>query len=200
MLLLVPFLAADGVVSARGQFMSAFWASQRDSKVDHIAGHRRQWAGIGIVWVGMLAVVTSGMSAFGTLLGRTGEGVLASVAMGLFITGVVSMLAATFVRFGSGGVAAQVRRDSGATPGWLEPMWVAADWAEVTYIALSALAYIVFGIGMLRAGFPSAWVAWASVAIGTASVMGMVLAPSRFGFPQLPLVVPVVLGFALLTS
>ena len=32
MLLLVPFLAADGVVSARGQFMSAFWASPRDSK------------------------------------------------------------------------------------------------------------------------------------------------------------------------
>lgn len=197
LLCLVPLLAADGVVSARGKFMSEFWASERDSKLDHIAGHRRQWAVMGIVWVAMLAVATSGISAFGVLLGREGEGVLASIAVGLFVSGVVSMLAAVFVRFGSGGVAAQVRRDAGATPGWLEPMWVSANWAEVTYIVLSGLAYIVSGMGMLRSGFPATWVAWASLAIGAVSVIGMIVAPARVGFPQLPLIVPVALGIAL---
>ena len=200
LLLLVPLLAADGVVSARGQFMGAFWASERDSKVAHVAGHRRQWATMGIVWVAMLAVTTTGISAFGVLLSRSGEGILVSIALGLFVLGVASMLAAAFVLFGSVGVAAQARRSAGTTPGWLEPMWAAVTWAEATYIVLSSLAYVVFGIGMFRAGFPATWVAWASVAIGTVSVVGMIAMPARFGFPQLPLLVPIVLGFALMTS
>ena len=200
LLLLVPLLAADGLISARGQFMGAFWASERDSKLDHIAGHRRHWAAMGIVWVAMLAVATAGMSAFGVLLSRGGERVLASIAVGIFILGVVSMLATVFVLFGSVGVASQVRRDAGATPGWLEPMWVAANWAEVSYTILTGLAYVVFGIGMVISGFPAMWVAWASVAIGAVSVVGMVVVPARVGFPQLPLLVPVVLGFALITS
>jgi len=200
LLLLVPLLAADAVVSARGRFMGIFWASERDSKVEHIAGHRRQWAGMGVVWVAMLAVATAGISAFGVLLSRSGEGILASIALGLFIPGVVSMLAAVFVLFGSVGVAAQARRDAGTTPGWLEPMWAAANWAEVSYIVLSSLAYVVFGIAMVRAVFPATWAAWASVAIGAVSVIGMVVVPARVGFPQLPLLVPIVLGVALITS
>lgn len=178
--------------------MGAFWASERDSKVEHIDEHRRQWAGMGIVWVAMLAVATAGISAFGLLLSRSGEEILASIALGLFIPGVVSMLASVFALFGSGGVAARARRVTGTTPDWLEPMWAAANWAEVSYIVLSGVSYTVFGIGMLRAGFPMMWAAWASVAIGAVSVIGMALVPARVGFPQLPLLVPIVLGFALL--
>lgn len=200
LLLLVPLLAADGVVSARGRFMGEFWASERDSKIEHIGGHRRQWAGMGIVWVAMLTVATAGIGAFGMLLGRRGEGILVSIALGLFIPGVFSMLAAVFVLFGAGGVGAQARRDAGVTPGWLEPMWIAANWAEVSYIVSSSLAYIVLGIGMVRAGFPATWIALASVAIGAVSVVGMIVVPARVGFPQLPLLVPVLLGFALMTS
>ena len=200
LLSLVPLLAADGVVSARGEFMGAFWASERDSKLEHIAGHRRQWAAMGTVWVVMLAVATAGIGAFGMLLGRSGEGILVAVALGLFFLGVVSMLAAASTLFGSVGVAAQARRDAGTTPAWLEPMWTAANWSEAVYIVLTGLAYVVFGIGMFRAGFPAAWAAWASVAIGVVSVVGMIATPARFGFPQLPLVVPIVLGFALITG
>ena len=200
LLLLVPLLAADGVVSARGRFMGVFWASDRDTKVEHITGHRREWASMGIVWVATLAVATAGVSAFGLLLSESGEGVLAAMALGLFIPAAVSMLAAVFVLFGSVGVAAQARRDSGTTPGWLEPMWAAVNWGEVSYIVLSSLAYVVLGIAMLRAAMPATWAAWASVSIGTVSLIGMVLVPARFTFPQLPLVVPIVLGIALITS
>lgn len=200
LLLLVPLLAADGVISARGRFMGAFWASERDSKLEHIAGHRRQWAAMGAAWVAMLAVAAAGIGAFGVLLARSGEAILASAALGLFFLGVVSMLAAASTLFASVGVAAQARRHAGTTPGWLEPMWTAANWSEAVYIVLTGLAYVVFGIGMFRAGFPASWAAWASVAIGVVSVVGMIAMPARFGFPQLPLVVPVLLGFALITS
>ena len=200
LLLLVPLLVADGVVSARGQFMGAFWASGRDSKLEHIAGHRRHWATMGTVWIAMLAVATAGIGAFGVLLGRGGEGILAAVGLGLFFLGVVSMLAAASTLFGSVGVAAQARRDAEQTPAWLEPMWTAANWSEAVYIVVTGLAYVVFGIGMLRAGLPAAWAVWASVAIGAVSVVGMIASPARFGFPQLPLVVPIVLGFALITG
>ena len=97
LLLLVPLLAADGVVSARGRFMGVFWASERDTKVEHIAGHRRQWASMGVVWVSMLGVAAAGISAFGLLLGESGEGILATIALGLFIPAAVSMLATVFV-------------------------------------------------------------------------------------------------------
>lgn len=200
LLLLVPLLAADGVVSARGRFMGAFWASERDSKLEHIAGHRRHWAAMGTVWLAMLAVATAGIGAFGVLLGGSGEGILAAVGLGLFFLGVVGMLAAASTLFGSVAVAARTRRDAGTTPAWLEPMWTAANWSEAVYIVLTGLAYVVFGIGMFRAGFSAAWAAWASVAIGVVSVVGMLASPARFGFPQLPLVVPIVLGLALITG
>lgn len=79
-------------------------------------------------------------------------------------------------------------------------MWAAANWAEVTYIVLTGFSYIAFGIGMFEADLPATWVAWTSVAVGGISVVGMAAAPERLGFPQLPLLVPMVLGFALIVS
>ena len=200
LLLLLPLLVADGVISAWGRFMGAFWASERDWKARTHRGSPTSMGGDG---GGVDSDAGGGhrrMSAFGVLLSHDGEWLLASIALGVFVLGVVSMLTTAYVLFGSVGVAAQVRGDSKATPGWLEPMWVAANWAEVSYIVLTGLAYVVLGIGMVRSGFPATWAAWASLAIGGASVIGMVLAPARFTFPQLPLLVPVVLGVALITT
>lgn len=90
----------------------------------------------------------------------------AAIGVGLSFLGVVSMLAAASTFFGSVGVAAQARRDAGTTPAWLEPMWSAANWSEAVYIVVTGVAYVVFGIGMFRAGLPAAWTAWASVAVG----------------------------------
>jgi multidrug transporter EmrE-like cation transporter len=79
-------------------------------------------------------------------------------------------------------------------------MWTAAGWAETTYIILASLAYVVWGLGMVSSGFPSAWAGWASIAIGGLSVVGVMIAPERLGFPQLPVLVPIVVGVALVIA
>jgi hypothetical protein len=105
----------------------------------------------------LLATATAGLSAFSVLLGQAGEGPLAAVALGSFLLGAFGFVAAIFLQFGPAVLAARVRRATGTTPGWLEPMWTAAGWAETTYIILASLAYVVWGLGMVSSGFPSAW-------------------------------------------
>lgn len=200
LLLLVPLLVVDGVIEARGRYNSAFWASDVDRKLVHISKFPRHWVWIGIGMILLLAAATAGLSAFSVLLGEAGEGPLAAVAIGSFLLGAFGFVAAIFIQFGPVEVAARVRRETGTTPGWLEPMWSAAGWAEITYIILASIAYVVWGLGMVSSGFPSAWAGWASIAIGGSSVVGVTIAPTRLGFPQLPLLVPIVVGVALVIS
>ena len=184
LLLLVPLLVADGEIEARGRFTGAFWASERGRKLEHIAEYPRHWVWIGTGLILMLVAGTAGLSAFSVLLGQAGEGIPAAVALGSFLLGAFGFVAGIFLQFGPSEMAARVRRDTGATPGWLEPMWTAASWAETTYIILASLAYVVWGVGMVKSGFPSAWAGWASMAIGGLSVIGVMIAPSRLGFPS----------------
>ncbi len=200
LLLLVPLLVADGLMEARGRYNSAFWASDLDRKLVHILEFPRHWVWVGSGMIVLLATATAGLSAFSVLLGQAGEGILAAVALGSFLLGVFGFVAAIFLQFGPVKVAARIRRDTGTTPGWLEPMWMAASWAETTYIILASLAYVVWGLGMVKSGFPSAWAGWASIAIGGLSAVGVMIAPARLGFPQLPLLVPIVVGVALVIS
>jgi hypothetical protein len=197
LLFLVALVVADGVISARGRYNGDFWAAERDRKIEHIAEHPREWRWMGIAWVLMLGVMTTGLSAFSVLLGQAGEPTLAAVGLGSFILGAVSFLVATFIQVGPSGVAARVRSETVATPGWLESMWIAASWAEMSYIMLTSVAYVPWGVGIVKSDFPATWAGWASMAIGGLSVLGLVIAPSRIGFPQLPLLVPIVLGIAL---
>ncbi|HUF15114.1 MAG TPA: hypothetical protein VMQ46_04445 [Acidimicrobiia bacterium] len=200
LLLLVPLLVADGVIEARGGFTGAFWASERGAKLEHIAEYPRHWAWIGTGLILMIVAATAGLSAFSVLLGQAGEGIPAAVALGSFLLGAFGFVAGIFLQFGPSEIAARVRRDTGTTPGWLDPMWTAASWAETTYIILASLAYVAWGVGMVKSGLPSAWAGWASMAIGGLSVIGVMIAPSRLGFPQLPLLVPIVLGVALVIA
>jgi hypothetical protein len=197
LLLLVPLVVADGVIEVRGRFSSVFWASERDRKLEHIAEYPRHWIWIGIGLILMLAVATAGLSGFSVLLGEAGEGTLAGVALGSFLLGTFGFVVGICLQFGPSRVAARVRRETGATPGWLEPMWTAANWAEVTYIVLASLAYLAWGLAMVNTGFPATWAGWASIAIGGLSLIGVMIAPSRMVFPQLPLLVPMVVGVAL---
>lgn len=197
LLLLVPILVAAGVIEMRGRYNSAFWTSDLDRKLDHIPGYARHWVWVGIGMILLLATATAGLSAFSVLLGQAGEGTLAAVALGSFLLGAFGFVAAIFLQFGPVGLAARVRRDTGTTPGWLEPMWTAAGWAETTYIILASLAYVVWGLGMVKSGFPAPWAGWASIVAGGLSVIGVIAFPSRLGFPQLPMLVPTVLGVAL---
>jgi len=200
LLLLVPLLVADGLIEVRGRYNSAFWASDLDRKLEHIPEYSRHWKWIGFGLILMLAAATSGLSAFSVLLAQAGEGPIAAVALSSFLLGAFGFVAGIFLQFGPSEMAARVRRDTGTTPGWLEPMWTAATWAETTYIVLASFAHVVWGLAMVNSGFPSAWAGWASIAIGGLSVVGVMIAPARLGFPQLPLLVPVVVGLALVIS
>lgn len=200
LLLLVPLLVADGVIEARGRYNGAFWASALDRKLEHIPEYSRHWKWIGVGLILMLTAATAGLSAFSALLGQAGEGPLAAAALGSFLLGAFAFVVGIFLQFGPAEVAARIRRDTGTTPGWLAPMWTAATWAETTYIMLAGVAYVVWGLGMVTSGFPSAWAGWASIAMGGLSVVGVMIAPARLGFPQLPLLVPIVVGVALVIS
>lgn len=197
LLLVVPLLVADGVIEARGRYNGAFWGSALDRKLEHIPEYPRQWRWIGVGLILMLTAATAGLSAFSVLLGQKGEGALAAAALGSFLLGAFSFVAGIFLQFGPAEVAASSRRDTGTTPEWLAPMWTASTWAETAYIMLTGGAYVVWGSGMVTSGFPSVWAGWASIVIGGLSIVGVVIAPARLGFPQLPLLVPIVLGVAL---
>ncbi|HEX2154301.1 MAG TPA: hypothetical protein VHL52_10020 [Acidimicrobiia bacterium] len=200
LLFLVLLLLAEGIFSARGGYNGAFWAAERDRKIEHIAENTRQWTWIGIAWVLYLAAMTTGLSAFSVLLAQAGEPVLAAVALGLFLLGAFSCLVFIILQFGPSGLAARVQGETGVTPGWLEPLWIAVSWAEVSYIMLTSLAYVVWGVGAVISGVPTIWAGWTSMVVGGVSVIGLIIARSRFEFPQLALVVPIVLGVALLIN
>jgi hypothetical protein len=197
LLFLVLLLVTDGVISARGGYNGDFWAAERERKIEHIVEHLREWTWMGVAWVLMLAAMTTGLSAFTVLLGQAGEPLVAAIALGCFLLGAFSFLVATLVHVGPSGVAARIRGETGTTPGWLEPMWTVASWAETSYITLTSIAYVAWGVSVVTSGFPATWAGWASMAVGGLSAIGLVIAPSRIGFPQLPLLVPIVLGIAL---
>jgi len=121
---------------------------------------------MGVALVLTLAAMTTGLSAFSILLGQAGEPLLAALALGCFLMGGFSFLVATLLQVGTSGVAARVWGETGTTPGWLEPMWIAASWAEMSYIMLSSLAYVAWGVGVVNSGFSAKWPdgrAWPSV-------------------------------------
>jgi hypothetical protein len=198
LVLVVPFVLAAGAVMARGGFASgAFWASERDRKLDHIADHVVAWQWMYVVWFAILAAATGGVTAFALLLARAGEDALAGIGLGLFLLGVLGWLGGIFLQAGPAVVAARIRRETGATPGWLEPLWAAVGWAEPAYIVLASGAYVVWGAAILESGFPSNWAGWVSVVVGGLALAGMAAARDRVTIPELPLLVPVVLGVAL---
>ena len=183
----------------RGGYASgAFWGSERDRKLEHIAGHRREWAWMHAAWIPLLAVVTAGFVAFALLLAVAGENALAGIGLGLFLVGVLGWVVGVFLQASSGHVAARIRSETGVAPAWLEPVWAAIGWAEVSYVALAQGAYVVWGSAMVDSGFPAARAGWAAIVLGAASLVGIALAPRQLTFPELPLLVPIVVGVALL--
>ena len=198
LLLLVPLLAVYGVVASRGGYWdAAFWASPRDRKLEHIAGHRREWLWIHAGWILILGVLAAGAAGLAALLAAAGEPALAGIGLGAFLVGVGGWLAGILLQGAPMHVATRVRRETGATPGWLEPLSTAAGLGEAAFVSLTALAYVVWGAAIVDGGFPGAWAGWVAVALGGASVAGVALAGERFTFPELPLLVPMVLGVAL---
>lgn len=198
LLLVAPLLLAAGAAAVRGGYASAaFWRLERDRKLDQLADHVDAWQWMYVGWVAILAAATGGSTGFALLLARAGEDTLAGIGLGLFLLGVLGWLGGVYLHAGPAIVAARIRRETGATPDWLEPLWATVGWAEPAYVALTAAAYVVWGAAILQSEFPSSWAGWASAVVGASTLAGLAVARDRVTNPELPLLVPVVLGVAL---
>ena len=196
LLSIVVGIVVEGIGSAQGRFNSAFWRKPLDDKLDHIATRRNAWWLMGISWLGILAVMTAGTAGLASLLADSGAATVAWVSFGAFLIGAASWLWGLFVQTPVTWTAASERRTTGATPGWLQPFWLAAWMAELGFLVIVNLAYAGLGIAIISTGFPAVWAGWVAVVIGVVTPAGVLIA--RAGFPHLALTAPIVIGVALL--
>lgn len=198
LLLILPSLFVEIPASRRGGYNAAFWRLEFEDKLDHIAREPKHWTRIGIVWLPNVVLSTAGMSGFAHLLSTEGEGTLAFVALGAFLVGSVAWLVGALVQTAVVRRAAAVRAKSGGTPDWLQGFWDAAWWSEIVYVAAANAAFVVWGIAILSSGFPAEWMGWTAIGLGGLALALIVFA--REAFPHLGIIVPIVLGVALIVS
>ncbi|MFQ5966124.1 MAG: hypothetical protein ACE5MI_00770 [Acidimicrobiia bacterium] len=196
LLSIVIGVVVEAIGSGRGKFTSAFWRLPLDDKLDHIAQHRNEWWLMGSTWVAILGVLTAGMVGLAWLLAASGQGTLAWVSLGAYLIGVGAWLWGIFVQTPVTWTAASQRRETGSTPGWLQPFWLAAFMAELSFLILTNLAYAGMGVAIIASSFPAVWAGWVAVGLGVLIPVGVVI--SRAGFPHLALMAPIVFAVALL--
>ncbi len=195
MLSVVPLVALESVSTVRGHFGQRFWNLPLDDKLDHLVSYRREWWWMGGTWVAILAAVTAGMAALAGLLGAAGEPALAWASFGAFVIGSAAWLGGLFVQTAVVWWAAERRHETGETPEALAPFWSLAYFAEMSSIVISNLAFVGFGVAVLLTSVPAAWAGWTAIVAG--ALLAVVVVLTRFGFPHMVLLVPVVLGIAL---
>jgi hypothetical protein len=156
---------------------------------------------MGAVWPPVLVLAVAGTTAFVFQLATAGAGTEAAtwsyLALGAFIAGSVAWLAGSLLQTTAVRVAAQARAQTGITPDWLDAVWTMAWWSELTFVLAANLAFVAWGIAILDTGFPADWVGWAAIALATISLLLVGLA--REAFPHLGVIVPTLLGIALVT-
>ena len=198
LLLIVPLVVVDGVAAVQAGFDADFWRRPLDDKLDHVVGQPRTWQWMGAVWPPILVLACAGMSAFSIQLWDAGAGTWSLLALGAYLLGSFAWLVGILVQMPVVLNAARVRAETGRTPDWLEGLWQAAWWAELTYVLTANAAVVVWGVGMLDAGYPARWIAWTMIVGGAVTLAGV--AAARDVFPQLGVLLPVVLGVALVIS
>lgn len=178
----------------KGGFNNAFWQLPLDEKLDHVVNHDREWWWVSS-WglVGMFAL-TGGVLALSNRLADDGEGALAFAGAGIFLVGMVSWVFGLAIQGAGVSHAAKQRKESGATPAWLHPLWHAAYVSESAWIVGSNLAYAVLGAGILSTGTLHAWSAWTAIVLGI--LIPIAIAVTKAGFPQLADLAPFALGIA----
>lgn len=195
--ILVVF-AVESVAYTRGGFNQAFWDLPVDDKLDHIALHKKDWWLLGITSMATLAVVGGGISGLAGLLAAEGAPAVAWVSFGGFLLALIAAVVWVVVQIAAVWPAAEGRHDSGTTADWLQPFWAAAYAGEITWIMVANLAYVGLGAAILQTDLLGAWAGWVAIIGGLAVPLGV--AVFRTGFPQLALIVPLVLGVALVLA
>ena len=153
LLLVVPLLVATGYMSARGGYASgSFWRSTRDEKLDCIVDAREYWLWMHATWVVLLLVLAGGMTGVGFVLAGAGEPALAGIGIGLSLISIACWLVGVVLQGPPAAIAAELRHETGHTPGWLAPLFTVVGWTELAYVAGTAAAYVVLGAAMVGSG------------------------------------------------
>ncbi len=195
LLLIVPLLFIEFPAYTRGRYTKQFWNLDLDDKLDHIGAQPEYWTRMGVAWLPILTLLAAGMTGFAFQLAERDTGVVAFAALGGFLLGTFAWLVGVIIQTIGMRSAAQIRRETGTTPDWLAVAWTTAWWSELTFVLSANLAFVAWGIIMIDTGFPATWMGWTAVIIGALAI-GIVLFV-REAFPQLGVLVPVILGVAL---
>lgn len=194
----LALVAVESVSYVRGGYGSAFWRLPLDAKLDHVSGHRWEWWWLSIWGLIGLFLVTGGVAGLTHLLADAGEPVLAFVALGGYLVALFPWVAGVILQGAAVSQAADQRVKTGETPAWIHPFWNAAYVAEATWVIGANVAYVLFGIAVLRTGLVAEWAGWVAVGAGMLIPVGVILI--RDLFPQLGLLVPAALGVAFLVE
>jgi hypothetical protein len=186
---------AGGIGSARG-YGGAFWKLPLDDKLDFIHDHRPDWWWIALADLAGVFAVTAGMAGATYLLADAGAPVLAYASLGGYLLAMSAWVFGLIAQTAGAARAATQRAESGSTPPWISGMWDACYLAEWVWVIGANLAYVLVGWAILQSGLVGAWVGWAAVVLGAAIPLAIALI--RDLFPQLSLLVPFILGIALL--
>ena len=194
----LPVMFAEGSYSSRAGYTAEFWRLERDAKLDHIAGTIRAWWITGVSWVLYLVLLVAGSAGLAALLAEEGEPVLSWVSAAAFGFAAVGWLAGVSVQTATVAEAAKRRAESGQTPDWLAPAWMAAYITEGLWVLAGCVAYAGFGIAIIQTDLLSDWVGWAVLVISV--VIPMLVLALRNGFPQLPVLAPIIVGIGLIVA
>jgi hypothetical protein len=184
-----------GLGSARG-YGGTFWRLSLDGKLDFIHGHRRDWWWIALAELAGVFAVTAGMAGSTYLLADAGAPVLAYASLGGYLLAMSAWVFGLIAQTAGAARAATEKAESGHTPPWIQGLWDACYLAEWVWVIGANLAYVVVGWAILQSGLVGAWAGWAAIVLGVGIPVAIALV--RDLFPQLGLLVPFILGIALL--
>jgi hypothetical protein len=194
----IGLVAVEAVGYIRGGYDSAFWKLPLDDKLDHVAEHRWEWWWVSIWELVGLFLMTGGIAGLTHLLAEAGESILAFVALGGYLVALFAWVFGLITQAATVSQAAHQRIETGTTPSWIHPLWQAGYFAEGAWVLGTNLAYAVIGVAILQTGLVAVWAGWVALALGALIVVAVLI--TRAGFPQLGILLPAVIGVALLVE
>ena len=201
-MLLTGLLLISGVVLLliqapayrRGGFDGSFWRMPIADQLDRIGEKNREWWWLAGWSVAGLVLMTGGFASLASLLGEAGEPALAFSGLGIYLVAMAAWMFGLAVSYAAMAEAAKQKAESGGTPSWVAPLGRSGYVAEATWVIAANFAYVFAGAAVLATGLLPAWAGWSVVGIGAA--LALVVSLTRYAFPQMSDLAPLVLGVA----
>jgi hypothetical protein len=156
--------------------------------------HRQEWWWISFGQLVGIFAMTAGLSGLTYLISVEGELVLACVSFGAYLVALFAWVLGLISQTATIPRAASQRAETGETSSWIHAFWDAGYLAEGVWIIGTNLAYAVMGLAVLQSGLVGAWAGWAALGVGI--LIPAAVVATRYGFPEMSLLVLFILGIA----